>query len=68
MVSCFMGVTVDGVLDYWIYWTLTDRTTDSYDTIAIPTLYSLLLHTLMSSVYCSLHYPFPGKGVLAQEL
>jgi hypothetical protein len=26
------------------------------------TLYSLLLQTLVSSVYYSLHYPFPGNG------
>jgi hypothetical protein len=49
-------------MDYWIYWPLEGRATNIYNTIAIPALYSLLLHTLLPSVYYSFHYPFPGNG------
>jgi hypothetical protein len=49
-------------LDDWIYCPLTGRTTNNYNTIAISTIYSWLLHTLVSSVYYSLHYQFPGNG------
>jgi hypothetical protein len=62
ILSCFKCVTIDGVLDYWIYWQLTDHTTNNYITIAISTLYSSLLHAVVFSVYYSLHYPFPGNG------
>jgi hypothetical protein len=56
-------VTMDGILDYRIYWPLIGRTTNNYNTIAISTLYSSLLHSLVSSVYYSLHYPFPRNGL-----
>jgi hypothetical protein len=62
IMSRFRGVTVDGVLDYWIYWLLAGRTTNNYKTIAISTLYNSLLYTIVSWVYCSLHYPFRGNG------
>jgi hypothetical protein len=61
IVTC-MFVTIDGVLDYWIYCPLTDRTTNNYNSIAISTHDSSLLHTLVSSVCYSLHYPLPGNG------
>jgi hypothetical protein len=34
----FRVVTIDGVLDYWIYWPLTGCTTNHYNTIAISTI------------------------------
>jgi hypothetical protein len=37
-------------------------TTNNYNTIAISTIYGSLWHTLVSSVYYSLHYPFLGNG------
>jgi hypothetical protein len=36
--------------------------TNNYNTIATSTIYSSLLHTLVPSVYYSLHHPFPGNG------
>jgi hypothetical protein len=57
-----MDVTVGGILDYWIYWQLTGLTSNNYNNIAISTLYSSVLHILVSSAYYSLHYPFPGNG------
>jgi hypothetical protein len=33
-----------------------------YCVMVISILHSSLLHTLVSSVYYSLHYPFPGNG------
>jgi hypothetical protein len=56
-------VTIEGVFDNWIYWPLTSRTTINYNTIAIYTFYSSLLHALMSSVYYSLHYLFSSTGI-----
>jgi hypothetical protein len=57
------GLLIDGVwIGYWIYWPLTGRTTNNYSTIAVSTLYSSLLHAIVSSVYYSLHWPFPGNG------
>jgi hypothetical protein len=58
----YLCVTIDGVLDYWIYWLLTGNTTNNYNTIAISTLYRWLLHTLVSSLCYSVHYPFAGNG------
>jgi hypothetical protein len=59
-VVCY--VTIDRVLIYWIYCPLTGRTINNCNTIAISTLYSSLLHSLVSSGYYSFHYPFPGNG------
>jgi hypothetical protein len=57
------GGTVDGI---WsgdsICWPLTGRTTSNYNTVAVSTIYSLLLHTPVFSVYSSLKNPFPGNG------
>jgi hypothetical protein len=60
IVTC-MCVTIEKVLDYWIYWPLTGCTTNNYNTISISTLYSSLLCTLVSSFCYSLHCPFPGN-------
>jgi hypothetical protein len=56
------SVTIDRVWDYWFSWPLTGHTTKNCNAVAIFTLYSSLLHTLVFSVYYSLHYPFPGSG------
>jgi hypothetical protein len=49
-------VTIDGVwISDLIYWPLTGSTTNNYSTIAISTLYSWLLHTLVFSDCHSLH-------------
>jgi hypothetical protein len=39
-------MSMDGVLVYCVYWPLTCRTTSTYNTIAISTLHSSLLHKL----------------------
>jgi hypothetical protein len=44
-----------------IYWPLTGRTKNNHNIIPISTLYSSLLPTLVSSVYCSLNQPFLGN-------
>jgi hypothetical protein len=43
-------MTIDGVLDYWIYWPFAGRTTNNYNTVAIFTLYSSLLQTIVLSL------------------
>jgi hypothetical protein len=53
---------LDGVwIVEYIYWPLTGLTRNNYNTIAISTLYTSLLHAIASSVYYSLHHPFPGN-------
>jgi hypothetical protein len=42
-------------------------TKGNYSSIAIPTLYSSLLHTLWFSVF-TLHSPFPGNGFIPVSL
>jgi hypothetical protein len=60
-----MCVTVDGVsISDSIFNCLQIVSTHKYEyyPLAISTFYSWLLHILVFSVYCSIHYPFPGIG------
>jgi hypothetical protein len=43
-------------------------TTGNYSSISISTIYSSLLHTLVSSVYYPLHWSFPGNGFITVSL
>jgi hypothetical protein len=43
-------------------------TSINYSATAISTFNSLLLHTLVSSVYKTLHWSFPGNGFIIVSL
>jgi hypothetical protein len=54
--------------DDWIVTLYTPLgTTSNYNAIAISTLYRSLLHTLVSSVYYTLHQSFPGNGFVSAK-
>jgi hypothetical protein len=59
-----VGVTIRRVSDwlFWIYCTYALVITSNRSLSLISALYSSLLQTLVSSVYYSLHCPFPGDG------
>jgi hypothetical protein len=55
----YICVSIDGVwISDSVYWPLTGRTANNYNPLAIAILDSSLLHTLVSSAYYSVHYPF----------
>jgi uncharacterized membrane protein YhdT len=43
-------------------------TIGKYSAIAFPIIYRSLLHALVSSVYYTLHYSFPGNGFITVSL